>query len=271
MPREVFGPGALLNGAMYWGPRSNPFEKFVFSNAKIDTPKLPAVKSSVIFNVLGAIPATSAFIDSAGVTHGGLVWAIGLSSTGGGATLYAFDPGTLATLFTSPALARPGTKFSVPTVANSKVYVGTKGTVFAFAGTGTPRAVDMTSFPNVQLTLGPIVQGTGGAFSQTVTVTNNGTTPLFKTPLSLVCDELSPTRFFGSWAERFTYLAVFGLQQRDYLHTATLRRAGLPLRTDNRKRKNRRVRRCLVRNRKTDNGSERAPGPRRFEPPTKGL
>ena len=212
MPQEVFGPGAFLNGAMYWGPRAssalvgNPIEKFVFSNAKLGTS--PAAKSTVTFFIQGTVPATSAFINSAGVVKGGLVWAIGLSSiSAGGATLYAFDPGTLATLFASPALARPGTKFSVPTVANSMVYVGTKGTVFAFAGTATSSnsAVDMTSNPNVQLTLGPLVHGSG-AYSQLVTVKNNGTTPLFSTPLSLVCDGLSTDATLLTAAGATTYL-----------------------------------------------------------------
>ena len=211
MPREVFGPGAFLNGAMYWGPRSNPIEKFVFSNAKLVTsPPPPAAKSTVTFPVLGTVTATSAFINSAGAVSGGLVWAIGLSaSSTGGATLYAFDPGSLATLFTSPALARPGTKFNVPTVANSKVYVGTRGTVFAFAGTATSSnsAVNLTSNPNVQLTLGPIVHGIGGSFSQIVTVKNNGTKPLFTTPLSLVCDGLSTNATLLTAAGATSYLA----------------------------------------------------------------
>jgi hypothetical protein len=209
MPQEVFGPGAFLNGAMYWGPRlGSRIQKFVFSNAKLGTS--PAAKSTVTFPVQGTVPATSAFINSAGVVDGGLVWAIGLSSTStGGATLYAFDPGTLATLFTSPALANPGTKFSVPTVANSMVYVGTKGTVFAFAGTpnSSNSAVDMTNNPNVQLTLGPLVHGSGGAYSQLVTVKNNGTTPLFSTPLSLVCDGLSTDATLLTAAGATTYLA----------------------------------------------------------------
>ena len=209
MPQEVFGPGAFLNGAMYWASRlGNPMEKFIFSNAKLGT--TPAAKSTVTFPVLGTVPATSAFINSAGVVSGGLVWAIGLSATStGGATLYAFDPGTLATLFTSPVLARPGTEFSVPTVANSKVYVGTKGTVFAFAGTATSSnsAVDMTSNPNVQLTLGPIVHGNGGALSQTVMLKNNGTTPLLTTPLSFVLDGLSSNATLLNASGATTYLA----------------------------------------------------------------
>jgi outer membrane protein assembly factor BamB len=134
MPQDVFGPGAFLGnasgGAMYWAPRlGHPMEKFVFSNAKLATSS--SAHSSVIFNSVGAIPAASAFIDSSGVIHGGLIWAIGLSATGGNAILYALDPGNLATRFTA-MLAKPGTHFSVPTVVNSHVYVGARGAVFAF-------------------------------------------------------------------------------------------------------------------------------------------
>ena len=87
--------------------------------------------------------------------------------------------------------------------------MGTKGTVFAFAGTATSSnsAVDITSNPNVQLTLGPIVPGTGGVFSQIVMVKNNGTTPLFTTPLSLVCDGLSTNATLLTAAGATTYLA----------------------------------------------------------------
>jgi hypothetical protein len=207
----VFGPGAFLNGAMYWGPAQgevppnppNPIQKFVFSNAMLGTS--PA-KSTVTFPVLGTVPVTSAFINSAGVVSGGLVWAIALTSNPG-ATLYAFDPGNLETLFTSPALPTPGAKFQVPTVANSKVYLGTRGTVYAFAATSSNKAADMTSNPNVQLTLGPIVHGTGGAYSQIVTVKNNGATPLFTTPLSLVLDDLSPNATLLSASGATTYQA----------------------------------------------------------------
>jgi hypothetical protein len=206
LPQEVFGPGAFLNGAIYWVPRfNNPVEKFVFSNAKLGT--TPAAKSTVTFSLEGSVPAASAFINSAGVVTGGLVWAIGLTSDPG-ATLYAFDPGNLTTLFSSGALASPGTKFNVPTVANSKVYIGTKGTIFAFASTATPcnSANNLTSNPSVQLTLGPIVHGSGGTFSQLVTVKNTGTTPLFTTPLSLVCDGLSPNATLLNAAGATTYL-----------------------------------------------------------------
>jgi hypothetical protein len=206
----VFGPGAFLNGAMYWGPAGKsegagfqPILKFVFSNAKLVTS--PAT-STVTFPVLGTVPVTSAFINSAGVVSGGLVWAIALTSNPG-ATLYAFDPGNLETLFTSPALPTPGAKFQVPTVANSKVYLGTRGTVYAFAATSSNKAADRTSNPNVQLTLGPIVHGTGGAYSQIVTVKNNGATPLFTTPLSLVLDDLSPNATLLSASGATTYQA----------------------------------------------------------------
>ena len=212
LPQVVYGPGTFLNGAMYWVPRfNNPMEKFVFSNAKLGTS--PAAKSTVLFPLQGTVAAASAFINSTGAVSGGLVWVIALTSNPG-ATLYAFDtgnltPGTLTALFTSPPLAKLGAKFNVPTVANSKVYVGTRGAVFAFAGTATSSnsAVDMTSNPSVQLALGPIVHGNGGAYSQIVTVKNNGTTPLFTTPLSLVLDGLSSNATLLSASGATAYLA----------------------------------------------------------------
>jgi hypothetical protein len=212
MPQPVFGPGAILNGAMYWACGvGNPLEKFVFSNAKLST--TPAAKSTVTFRGEGAVPATSAFINSTGVVTGGLVWAIQLTSIG--LTLYAFDPGNLMTLFVGPTLAKPGTKFQVPTIANSKVYIGTVGAVtntggaiFAFAGTATSSniAVNQTTNPSVLLTPGPIIHGTGNAYSQIVTVKNIGAKPLFTTPLSLVCDGLSSNATLSSASGATTYL-----------------------------------------------------------------
>jgi hypothetical protein len=63
----------------------------------------------------------------------------------------------------------------------------------------------MTSNPSVQLTLGPLVHGNGGAYSQLVTVKNIGTTPLFTTPLSFVLDGLSPNATLMSASGATTY------------------------------------------------------------------
>jgi hypothetical protein len=108
----------------------------------------------------------------------------------------------------------------VPTVANSKVYVGTKGvpgskppltgTVFAFAGNSSNNAknIPLTNNPNVKLTPGAFVGGAGGLVTQTVTVTNTSTTtPLFTTPLSLVLDGLSLNATLLSASGATTYQA----------------------------------------------------------------
>jgi hypothetical protein len=218
----VFGPGAFLNGAMYWVPRGlntgNPVEKFVFSNAKLGTS--PAAKSSVLFFLQGMVPVTTAFVDPTGAVSGGLVWVSGYNSISGATALYAFDPGNLATLFTSPVLANQGTKFNEPTIANSKVYIGTRGAIFAFAGTATTAnsAVDMTN--NVQFTFGPFVPGKSvGTFSQLVTVKNIGTTPL-TTPLSLVLDGLSLNATLSNASGATTYTPLSAPLFSPYLNFA---------------------------------------------------
>jgi len=79
-----------------------------------------------MFPPRGGIPAGSAYGTTAGV-----VWDIDYSGWAGNtpAILDAYDANNVGTLlFSSPAsgagAAAPAVKFSVPTIANGKVYVG---------------------------------------------------------------------------------------------------------------------------------------------------
>lgn len=91
---------------------------------------------------MGYTPTVS--ISSNGTTRGtGIAWAIKSSATGTdtGLGLYAFDPENLATTLYQPGTCPhrdaigATTKFSVPTVANGYVFVGTQ-TDFDIFGTG---------------------------------------------------------------------------------------------------------------------------------------
>lgn len=211
----TFGPAAFFNGALYYGPQGHHLMRFVFSQAKLGS--APASQTTnTTFGAMGTVPSISAFINGSGVPANGIVFAIEMGSAvaapvppGGvhqpltpttGATLHAYDASDL----TKPELYNSstnssldiGVKFTVPTICNSMVYLGTKGTVYAFgaptAFEQTNSAQDVTNAPGVKITLGSISYHSGtGHFVQNVTVTNTGTTPLFKTPLSLVLDGLS--------------------------------------------------------------------------------
>jgi hypothetical protein len=206
---RIFGPPAYFNGALYYGPQGRQLMKFVFSQAKLGS--APTAKTSTSFGVQGTVPNISGFINGSGIPTNGIVWAIQMGSQvaapvvpiGGihqpvtpttGAILHAYDAVNLTELYNSSNVSLDiGVKFTVPTICNSMVYLGTKGTVYAFGGNTTAnRAVDVTKALGVKITLGPYsYHSSTGHFVQTVTVTNTGSTPLFKTPLSFVLDGLS--------------------------------------------------------------------------------
>jgi hypothetical protein len=94
-----------------------------------------AARSSTVFNYPGA----TASISAAGATANGIAWILDNSSfcIGGGvpcgpAVLHAYQAGNLyAELWNSSMVSTDAAgiavKFVVPTVANGKVYVGTRG------------------------------------------------------------------------------------------------------------------------------------------------
>jgi PQQ-like domain len=208
---QIFGPAAYFDGALYSGPQFSQLMKFVFSHAKLGS--TATAKTSTSFGGMGTVPSISAFINGSGVASNGIVWAIQMGSQfaapvlpppGGihqpvtpttGAILHAYDASSLTELYnsTSNSSLDIGVKFTVPTICNSMAYLGTKGHVYAFGGnTTTNTAADVTNAPGVKIMLGPISHDSvTGHFIQTVTVTNTGSTPLFKTPLSFVLDGLS--------------------------------------------------------------------------------
>jgi hypothetical protein len=97
--------------------------QYPISNGAIST--VSTANSDNIFGFRGATPAVSA----SGTTNG-IVWAADIAGyqTGDVAILYAYDATNVATLLYSspdsgPGAAPPAAKFTVPTVANGKVYI----------------------------------------------------------------------------------------------------------------------------------------------------
>ena len=130
----------------FWNDGTTPFMYFAQAYTPLNQYKLncaypngpicsPASATTSVDIGYSATPSVS----SHGTTSGtGIVWVI---NAVGGNALFAFDAETLATLYSSNTCLNrdgigPPTKFSVPTIANGYVFVGTQ-TDFDIFGTTT--------------------------------------------------------------------------------------------------------------------------------------
>jgi hypothetical protein len=121
-----YGVPAYWNGNIYSTGQNFPLSQFQISNGAISTPQ--SASSSNTFPPRGGIPAVSA-----NGASGGIVWIVDYSGwvNSTAAVLDAYDATNVRTLlFSSPVSgagsAGPSVKWSVPTVANGKVYIGTQ-------------------------------------------------------------------------------------------------------------------------------------------------
>ncbi|MFP5229052.1 MAG: hypothetical protein ACLGXA_15655 [Acidobacteriota bacterium] len=148
---QVFGTGAYWNSTYYIAPQFKPMEGFSVSSGLLST--TPALKST---DATFSFPGSSPSISAAGSdTSSGILWAQDNSkfctpsttSACGPAILYAYRATALGTsLWNSAAgtglggisnAAGNAMKFTVPTVANGKVYVSTRGTGNSTSAAGT--------------------------------------------------------------------------------------------------------------------------------------
>ena len=133
----IFGKVAYWNGRIYVAAIDDVLRAYSISNAVISTTPLTAGDT---FGFPGATPAVS----SQG-TSNGIVWVLdtnangtttGNSTSSGPAVLYAYDGTNLNKLFSSPtsgaSAAGNAVKFTVPTVANGKVYVAGQSSISVF-------------------------------------------------------------------------------------------------------------------------------------------
>jgi len=119
-----YGNVAYWNGNVYTTGQNFPLSQFHIANGTISTPQFAT--STNTFPPRGGIPTVSA-----NGTAGGIVWIIDYTGwqNGTASILDAYDATNVGTLlFSSPgtgaASAGLAVKFTVPTVANSRVYVG---------------------------------------------------------------------------------------------------------------------------------------------------
>lgn len=133
----LFGTPAFWNNGLYVGGLSDQLLVYTFNSSTGKFQTSPSSQTSTSFSFPGVTPS----ISSQG-TSNGIVWALDTSqygvpkNSGGPAVLHAYDATDLTTeLWNSTQAAnnrdRAGdaVKFAVPTVANGKVYVGTRTTV----------------------------------------------------------------------------------------------------------------------------------------------
>ena len=129
---EIDATAAIWNNSLYIAASSTPLQQFPFNLATGQFGS-PSHSSSNSFGGKGATPSVSA----SSATANGIVWALDSGAYGtpccsnGPAVLHAYDAANVGTeLWNSTQgtgnAAGNAVKFTVPTVANGKVYVGTR-------------------------------------------------------------------------------------------------------------------------------------------------
>ena len=146
----IFSTAAFFNNALYIAGVSGPLKSFAFNTTTGLFNTAQTSQSAGTFGFPGATPSVSA----RGTTNG-IVWAIDngqyctQQSPGcGAAVLHAFDATQLSSeLWNSTQAAGDSAgnavKFTVPTVANGKVYIGTRGNDTGNGGTTIPGEIDV--------------------------------------------------------------------------------------------------------------------------------
>ena len=137
----TFGAAAWFNGALYIAPSNAPLQQFPVADASLAfAPTASTVNSS---GTWGATPGISA-----NGSANGIVWVI--TGTGGG-QLAAYDASDLSLLFDSSALPADllpdYAEFSVPTIADGKVFAGS-GVSVAVYGERIASTPALTSITN---------------------------------------------------------------------------------------------------------------------------
>jgi hypothetical protein len=129
----LFPQPAYWNGNLYTAAVADPLKRYTISSSANPPISVLQSQSSHTFDQRGATPAVSA-----NGPNNGIVWLLDISAyPGGPAVLYAYDATNVTTpLYSSPSsgsgAAGNAVKFTVPTVANGKVYVGGQGVLTVF-------------------------------------------------------------------------------------------------------------------------------------------
>jgi hypothetical protein len=159
---------AYFNGYVYYGANDDFIKAFQMTNGLLSSS--PTSESTNTFNYPGPSPVVSA-----NGASNGIVWTIQNQNP---AVLYAYDASNLAVMLYDSNQAAggrdhpgPAVKFTVPAIANGKVYVGTQQGVSAFGLinclAGAPTAGNngpLCAGQDLQLTCSPV---SGATYSWT--------------------------------------------------------------------------------------------------------
>lgn len=166
----LFGNPAYFNQVLYFCGSGDALKAFPIANAQMSP--APSSKSAVTFGFPGCVPAISANGNS-----NAIVWVIDPAGV-----LRAYDAGNLATeLYDSSKNAArdslgPAVKYSVPIVANGKVYAATQNSVVVYGlltSASTPIAVASSASGAVSaLAPGALVTIYGTGLSVSTAVAN---------------------------------------------------------------------------------------------------
>ncbi len=132
---SLFATSAFWNNTLYVAPVGDSMLAYSFDPGSLKFATTPASTSSATFG----FPGSSASVSASGVSSNGVVWALDThtyctpqSGGCGPAVLHAWGATSLTTELWNSSLssgdaAGNAVKFTIPTVANGKVYVGTRG------------------------------------------------------------------------------------------------------------------------------------------------
>ena len=158
-----FDTPAYFNQTLYYLGGQDVLKAFAFSNGSLVTN--PVSTGDTTFGWPGAVPAISA-----NGTNNGIVWALQTDSApSGSAILHAYDASNLSPeLYNSTQAgsrddAGGAVKFTVPTIANGKVYVGSSSRLSVYG--------------NGLWTATPVISPNGGVFTNSVQVNITSSTP----------------------------------------------------------------------------------------------
>jgi uncharacterized protein (TIGR03437 family) len=131
----LFGIPAYFNNTLYFSGAGDNTKAFHIANGQITTPATSVTAAK--FSGFGAVPSISA-----NGTANGILW---VNSSNG---LSAYDANDLSKLLYNGNTLGAYVKFSTPTVANGKVYVGTQSSleIFGLALNSAPVGLNAASF-----------------------------------------------------------------------------------------------------------------------------
>jgi hypothetical protein len=186
---------AYFNGMFYIAGQGDYLKAFTISNAQMST--APIARSTFTFG-------SSTPCISANGTSNAIVWNLEAYSSisGGAAVLHAFNATNVAqTLYSStqvPSRDNPGgaIEYTVPTIANGKVYVGAQ--------------YSLSVFGNGNFLTAPTISPGGGVYTNSVTVTMADSTAGAVTYYTL--DGTTPTTNSIHYTGPFTLTNTVGVQ-----------------------------------------------------------